>query len=180
MKWVSIDEQLHTSLRSPCAIPSVSCSGRYWTQEQYLEWWITLHHIEVQQTNLGLADARRTLPAWMHSAICKVWWRRNNGLGLFTMTFSTVLWFQLCGNSLGKALSCFSMTMPQCTNRSPYQNGLSWLLWGNLTGLHRALTSTPSNTFVRNWNPCSNVHLVESLCRRVEAVIAAKWEPTPY
>ena len=33
--------------------------------------------------NLGLADARRTLPARMHSANCKVLWRRNNGLGLF-------------------------------------------------------------------------------------------------
>uniref|UniRef100_A0A673Y5G3 Uncharacterized protein n=1 Tax=Salmo trutta TaxID=8032 RepID=A0A673Y5G3_SALTR len=36
----------------------------------------------------------------------------------------------------------------------------------NLTGLHRALTST--------------LHLVESLPRRVEAVIAAKGGPTPY
>ena len=48
-----------------------------------LEWWITLHHLVVQRTNLGLADAWRTLPARMHSANCKVWWRRNNGLGLF-------------------------------------------------------------------------------------------------
>ena len=28
----------------------------------------------------------------------------------------------LCGNSLGKALSCFSMTMPPCTKRGPYRN----------------------------------------------------------
>jgi hypothetical protein len=32
--------------------------------------------------NLDLADARRKLPAQMHNAN-KVWWRRNNGLGLF-------------------------------------------------------------------------------------------------
>ncbi|CDR00764.1 unnamed protein product [Oncorhynchus mykiss] len=32
------------------------------------------------------------------------------------------------------------------------RNGLSRLLWKNLTGLHRALTSTPSNTFGMNWN----------------------------
>ena len=34
--------------------------------------------------NLGLVDTRRMLPARMYSANCKVWWRRNNGLGLFT------------------------------------------------------------------------------------------------
>ena len=33
--------------------------------------------------NLGLADPRRTLPAPRHSANCKVWCGRNNGLGLF-------------------------------------------------------------------------------------------------
>ena len=27
MKWVSMAEQPHTSLRSTCAIPSISCSG---------------------------------------------------------------------------------------------------------------------------------------------------------
>jgi hypothetical protein len=74
-------------------------------------------------------------------------------------------------------------------------------MWKNLTGLHRALTSTPSNTFGINWNvgcelsqiaphqsqtslmfvaewkqvPAAMLqHLVESLPRRVEAVI------TPY
>jgi hypothetical protein len=36
----------------------------------------------------GLADVGRTLPAPMHNANCKVWWRRNNGLGLFS-------WFRL-------------------------------------------------------------------------------------
>ena len=29
-----------------------------------------------------------------------------------TMTFQMIMCFQLCGNTLGKALSCFSMTMP--------------------------------------------------------------------
>jgi hypothetical protein len=42
-----------------------------------------LHHLAVQWTNLGLADAKRALPALMHSAYFKVW--RNNGLGLFSM-----------------------------------------------------------------------------------------------
>jgi hypothetical protein len=48
---------------------------------------------------------------------------------------------QLCGNSLGKYLSCFSMTMPPCTKLSPYRNGLSRSVWKNLTGLHRALNA---------------------------------------
>ena len=74
-------------------------------------------------------------------------------------------------------------------------------MWNNLIGLHRALTSTPSNTFGMNWNadcepgliaqhqcltslmlvaewkqvPAAIFqHLVESLPRRMEAVIAAK------
>ena len=33
-----------------------------------------------------------------------------------------------------------------------YRNGLSRSVWKNLTGLHRALTSTPSDTFGMNWN----------------------------
>ena len=38
-----------------------------------------------------------------------------------------------------------------CTKRGPYRNGLSRSMWKNLTGLHRALTSTPLNTFGMNW-----------------------------
>ncbi|CDQ86808.1 unnamed protein product [Oncorhynchus mykiss] len=64
----------------------------------------------------------------------------------------TILIFHLCGNSLGKALSCFSMTMPPSTKRGPHRNVLPRVVWKNLTGLHRALTSTPSNTFGMNWN----------------------------
>jgi hypothetical protein len=77
----------------------------------------------------------------MHSASCKVWWRQNNGLGLFFMgrvrplsssegkslcnsiQFWTILCFQLCDH--GKALSCFSMRIPPCTKQGPYRNGLS-------------------------------------------------------
>ena len=50
-----------------------------------LQWWITLHHLAVRGTNLGLVDDRRMLPDTMHSANCKVLWRRNSGLGLFFM-----------------------------------------------------------------------------------------------
>uniref|UniRef100_A0AAZ3RZJ4 Transposase Tc1-like domain-containing protein n=1 Tax=Oncorhynchus tshawytscha TaxID=74940 RepID=A0AAZ3RZJ4_ONCTS len=34
----------------------------------------------------------------------------------------------------------------------PYRHGWCRSVWKNLTGLHRALTSTPSNTFGMNWN----------------------------
>ena len=76
-------------------------------------------------------------------------------------------------------------------------------VWRNFTGLYRALTSTPSNTFGMIWNavcepgliakhqcPTSLMllwlngskfqHLVESIPRIVKAVIAAKGGPTPY
>ena len=73
-----------------------------------------------------------------------------------TITFQTILCFQLCGNSLGKALDSFSI--PRCTKRGPYRNSLLRSVWKNLTGLHRAQTSTPLNTFEMNWNadcePC--------------------------
>ena len=39
-------------------------------------------------TNLGLVDCRRTLPASMHNANGKVWWRRNNGLRWFFMVWA--------------------------------------------------------------------------------------------
>ena len=88
--------------------------------------------------------------------------------------------------------------------RGPYRNGLLRLVWKNLTGLHRALTSTPSNTFwdelerrlqARQHRPTSvpdptNAFVAEwkqvptamfqSLPRRVEAVIVAKRGPTSY
>ena len=72
----------------------------------------------------------------------------------------TIQCFQLCGNKLGKVLSCFSMTMPPCTKRGPHSDGLLRSVWQNLTGLHRALTSTPSNTFGMNWNADCEPHLI--------------------
>ena len=104
------------------------------------------------------------LPVPMHSANCKVWWRRNTGLGMFFMVRPRPLsssegkseryniqWHSrwLCASNLatvwGKTLSCFSMS--PCTKQGPYRNGLSRSVWKNWTGLHRALTS-----FGMNWN----------------------------
>jgi hypothetical protein len=87
-----------------------------------------------------------------------------------------ILCFQLCGNSLGKALSCFSMTMPPCTKQGPYRNGLSRSerkspdnslkhLWDELEWRLRARPNRPisvldlTNALVaeREASPCSNV-----------------------
>ena len=73
-KWVSMAEQPNTSLRSPCAMPSVEyglelCKvHRHWTLEQWKRVvWIDESRFTIWQavrrTNLGLADTRRMLPA---------------------------------------------------------------------------------------------------------------------
>ena len=48
-----------------------------------LEWRITLLHLAIWWTSLGLAVARRTVLVWLHCAKCKVWWRGDYGVGLF-------------------------------------------------------------------------------------------------
>ena len=58
-------------------------------------------------------------------------------------------------HSLGKALSCFRRTMPLCTKQGPYRNYLSRSLWENLTGLNRALISTPRQLRARHSRPTS-------------------------
>ena len=90
MKWVSMAEQSHTSLRSPGAIGNVVWSVvklaaiGLWSSGNAFSG--VMNHASPSGSpmdNLGLADTRRTLHARMHSDNCKVWWRRNNGLGLF-------------------------------------------------------------------------------------------------
>uniref|UniRef100_A0A4W5MN69 Diacylglycerol kinase n=1 Tax=Hucho hucho TaxID=62062 RepID=A0A4W5MN69_9TELE len=54
----------------------------------------------------------------------------------------------LRANSLKKALR----QIIEQAEKDPYRNGLSRSVWKNLPGLHRALTSTTSNTFGMNWN----------------------------
>ena len=112
------------------------------------------------------------------------------------------LWY-----SLGKALSYFSMTMPPCTVRSIQKwfveigvEDLDWLAQSpdlNLNEhpwdeLERRLQARPNHTTslpnltnarVAEWKQVPAAmfqHLVESLPRRVEAVIAAKGGATPY
>jgi hypothetical protein len=54
------------------------CKCVVWTDESLFIIWQSHGKI------LCLVNARQTLPAPMHSANCKVWWR-NNGVGLFFM-----------------------------------------------------------------------------------------------
>ena len=87
MKWVSMAEQPHTSLRSLCAMPSVGCTTiGLWSSGNTLS---GVMNYALPSGSLmdesGFADARRMLPAPKNSANCKVWWKRNNGLRLFFM-----------------------------------------------------------------------------------------------
>ena len=124
------------------------------------------------------------------------------------MTFLTILCFQLCGNSLGKVLFLFQHdnapvhkarsiqkwfvkigveeldSLAQSPDLNPIEH-----LWDELERRLRArpnrLTSVPdlTNALVveRKQVPAAMFqHLVESLPRRVEAVLAAKGGPTPY
>uniref|UniRef100_A0AAZ3SI06 Transposable element Tc1 transposase n=1 Tax=Oncorhynchus tshawytscha TaxID=74940 RepID=A0AAZ3SI06_ONCTS len=105
---------------------------RHWTLEQWKRvLWSDESCFTISQTNLGLADTRRTLPGQMHSANCgggiMIWgclsWFALGPLvpvkgNLNAAAYNDILdysGFQLCGNSLGKVLSCFIMTMPPCT-----------------------------------------------------------------
>ena len=65
MKWASIAELLHTSLRSPCAMPSISWSG---VKLAAIGLWRSGNAFS-GVTNLGLADARSKLHAPMHTVV---------------------------------------------------------------------------------------------------------------
>lgn len=100
--------------------------------------------------------------------------------------------------SFETGLSCFNMTnTPPCTKPGPQRNVFLSLVWMNLSGLHRATTSTPiqrlwgqmqigpscptsvddlTDAFVAEWQQISADRfktVVENLPRRVEAGAAA-------
>ncbi len=89
-----------------------------------VERWICL---AVWGVSLGLTNARRMLPAWLHCANCMGPLGPSEGKSMLqqTKTFCTMLCFQLCGNSLRKPLFFSSMTAPQCTlqKKGPKRHG---------------------------------------------------------
>ena len=53
-------------------------------------------------------------------------------------------------------------------------------MWKNLTGLRRALTSTPSNTFGMNWNAdCEPDLIAQHQCLTSRMVLVADWKQIP-
>ena len=53
-------------------------------------------------------------------------------------------------------------------------------VWMNLTGLHRALTSTPSNTFGMNWNAnCETALIAHHQCPDLTNALVAEWKQIP-
>ena len=126
---------------------------------------------------------------------------------LISSYYSAIYTVQLFGNSLGKAISCFSMTMaPLHIARSIQKwfvkigvKELDWPaqspdlipikhLWHELERRLRARPKRPTsvsdltNALVAEWKSPQAMfqHLVESLPRRVEAVITTKGGPTSY
>jgi hypothetical protein len=96
MKWVSMAEQLHTSLRSLCAMPNVGWSGVKLTavglRSSGNAFSGVMNHDALSGSPTDESEfARRMLPAQLHSANCKVWLRRDNGLGLFFMVLGSAL-----------------------------------------------------------------------------------------
>ena len=140
MEWVSMADQLHASLTSTSPMPSVGCSGVKHTdtvdcgavETCSVEWRITLPCLAVRWASLGLVDAGRTLPAWLHCANCEVWWRGDNGMGLFFR-----VWARPLISSEGQ---------------STYRDMFWWVWCGRTWLAYTALTSTPSSTFGMNWN----------------------------
>jgi hypothetical protein len=66
----------------PCGVNLTSIG--FWSSGNMVSGMMN-HYLVVRQMNLCLVDSRRMLNAPMHSANCKDWRRRNNGLRLFFM-----------------------------------------------------------------------------------------------
>ena len=138
MEWASIAEQLYPRHTSVSAMQSFGCSdvkhaaaGLGAVEVRSLEWQITLLHLAIWWTSLGLVVARRTVHVWLHCDKCKVWWRGIIVWGCFSVPVKRTLnasehqemldssMLPTLWDSLGMAPSCSNMTVHQCTKQGP-------------------------------------------------------------
>ncbi len=77
--------QLHASLTSPqCQAPDGEMESMLPLDSGVVEKCsVMVLCLAVWRASLGLADARRMLSIWLHCANCKVYWVKNNNMGLF-------------------------------------------------------------------------------------------------
>ena len=127
MKWVTMAKQPHTSLRSPGAMPSFGWSGiklaaiGLWSSGNTFSG--VMNHASpsgssMDESGFGGCQEKATCP----NAVPAVMF---GGLGI--MVWGYFSWFRLGPlvpvlPTLGKTLSCFSMTMPPCTKQGPCRN----------------------------------------------------------
>lgn len=153
VQWeVSMAELLHANLTSPSHQTERCEAHCHWAVEQWK------HHASLfgRQVSLGLVDAGRTLPAWLHCADCDVWWWRDNGLGLGfqqTKTFWTTLCFQLCEF---EKVSCLFQSQNKV-----HKDMVGWVLvWKNLPGPHRAHQTPLGWTWMQIASQCLTLSML--------------------
>lgn len=77
----------------------------------------------------------------------------------------------------GEARCCFNMTLPlsrELGTGKKRKKGFPSLVWKNLTGPHRALTPSPSNTFGTKWKADRGLITPSSV---LDLTNATEWEP---
>ena len=161
----------HGNPRSPCAMPSISWSNvkltaiGLWSSGSTFSGVMNhaFHHLAVRRTNLGLADARRTLPARMHSPNFKPFY------GYFYFFNS------LCGFILSCELPRYDLgaTARKTIPATPMTHTVSETLQVPCKWLHSA--SWPSTSHkLRRQAGCDELTMIGSWARAHEAMVAFK------
>jgi hypothetical protein len=166
MKWVSMAEQLNTSLRSPCKMPSVGWSG-------------------IKLSAIGLWSSVNAFSGVMNPASASGRPTDIYGFGGCQQSCHIARSIQ---RSIQKWFVEIGVEELDWTAQSPDLNPIKHLL----DELDRRLPARPkrptfvpgqTNALVAVWKQVPAAmfqHLVESLPRRVEAIIAAKSGTTTY